>query len=261
MGHMHSRSTVDQVVGLLHAGISPAEASRRTGVPTSTVWYWKEQYVRRGQPRGQEHCNVPCPRCHGATLDTAAYTCLLGWYLGDGHISIERRRLPSLHLFNDMKYIGLNTELLQLLEAVKPGGRPHTRESSAGGALVITCSWMHWLCLFPQHGPGTKHTRKIQLEQWQWDLVQRHPGRLLRGLFHSDGCRVTNWATRHYKGNVTRYEYSRYFFTNHSQDIMAICQDALDLAGIEWKQPRWNMLSVNKRGAVALLDQHVGPKY
>ncbi|MGN6689071.1 MAG: hypothetical protein ACTHK1_16240 [Actinomycetales bacterium] len=72
---------------------------------------------------------------------------------------------------------------------------------------------------------------------------------------------MTNWATRHYRGTVTRYEYPRYFFTNVSSDIMSICQRTLDLAGTEWKQPRWNMLSVNKRDAVARLEEHVGPKY
>src|SRR3712207_7199029 len=41
-----------------------------------------------------------------------------------------------------------------------------------------------------QHGPGRKHLRPIQLEDWQRELVRRHPASFLRGLFHSDGCRA-----------------------------------------------------------------------
>lgn len=54
--------------------------------------------------------------------------------------------------------------------------------------------WHHWPCLFPQHGPGRKHERPIVLEHWQREIVEQHPGPFLRGLFHSDGCRVTDWT-------------------------------------------------------------------
>jgi hypothetical protein len=29
----------------------------------------------------------------------------------------------------------------------------------------------HWPCLFPQRGPGPKHTRKIELEEWQAIII------------------------------------------------------------------------------------------
>ncbi|MFP5334203.1 MAG: hypothetical protein ACLGIV_02725 [Actinomycetes bacterium] len=32
------------------------------------------------------------------------------------------------------------------------------------------------------------------LEHWQREIVEQHPGPFLRGLFHSDGCRVTDWT-------------------------------------------------------------------
>ena len=43
------------------------------------------------------------------------------------------------------------------------------------------CCWdvysfsKHWPCLFPQHGPGKKHQRKIELVPWQQELVDRDP--------------------------------------------------------------------------------------
>jgi hypothetical protein len=32
-----------------------------------------------------------------------------------------------------------------------------------------------WPCLIPQHGPGRKHERKIELVDWQRDIVDEHP--------------------------------------------------------------------------------------
>ncbi len=49
--------------------------------------------------------------------------------------------------------------------------------------------------VFPQHGPGRKHRRPMTLTGWQRALVDEHPQEFLRGLIHSDGCRVTNRFT------------------------------------------------------------------
>jgi hypothetical protein len=93
----------------------------------------------------------------------------------------------------------------------------------------------HWPCLFPQHAHGRKHERS-----------------LIRGLLHSDGCRVLNW--------VNGTPYPRYHFSNVSADIRGIFGRACDQLGIEWRpNNRWS-LSVARRGSVALLDEFVGPK-
>lgn len=61
----------------------------------------------------------------------------------------------------------------------------------------------HWVCLFPQHGRGAKHTRQIALADWQHDIaIARYPYLLLRGLTQSDGWRGTNRI-------AGRYEYPR----------------------------------------------------
>ena len=52
------------------------------------------------------------------------------------------------------------------------------------------------------------------LEDSQRELVQLDPRPFLRGLFHSDGCRVTNWTVRLVGGAPKRYDYPRYFFSN-----------------------------------------------
>ena len=92
----------------------------------------------------------------------------------------------------------------------------------------------HLGCLFPQHGPGKKHERLIALEPWQQEIVDAHPWEFIRGLIHSDGCRITNWTTRIVGGERKRYEYPRYFFTNKSDDIRRLYTDTLDKVGVEW---------------------------
>jgi hypothetical protein len=95
------------------------------------------------------------------------------------------------------------------------------------------------------------------LADWQRPLIDSNVGHFLRGLFHSDGCRVTNRVTR----SGTTYLYPRYMFSNESLDIMELCQESLDKLAIEWRTCRPNMLSVARREAVAELDRHVGPKW
>lgn len=120
--------------------------------------------------------------------------------------------------------------------------------------------WKHWLCLFPQHGPGRKHERLIALEPWQQEIVEAHPADFLRGLFHSDGARSRNWTSKVVAGEVKRYDYPRWQFSNHSQDIQTLCGAALDMLGIAWRRSGEFQLSVSRRDAVAALDAAIGPK-
>ena len=240
------------------AGMRDADNAAKHGVAVKTIRRWRRLYQRRGLPRGQSHTQAACPICDEAELDHAAYCELLGWYLGDGWIEEQRRSVYALHVYNDERYTGLNTGLRDLMARVKPGGRPHTRD--VPGCVVTTMSWKHWPCLFPQHGPGRKHERKLELTPWQRDLVREHPGAFLRGLFHSDGCRVNNWATRMVQGERKRYDYPRWQLVNHSDDILRFACEALDLLGVPWRRSSWKTVSVSRRDAVAVLDEVVGPK-
>lgn len=228
------------------------------GVAVKTIRRWRRLYQRRGLPRGQGHLAPPCPRCDGSALDGGAYAELLGWYLGDGYISSGRRGVYNLHVYNDERYVDLNAGLVQLMTTVKPGGRPHTRRRP--GMVITTVSWKHWPCLFPQHGPGRKHERAIVLAGWQEEIVRASPAAFLRGLFHSDGARVHNWATRVVAGENRRYDYPRWQFSNRSADIMLLCCWALDLADVPWRRSGPWTVSVSTRDAVARLDTLIGPK-
>jgi hypothetical protein len=119
----------------------------------------------------------------------------------------------------------------------------------------------HLACLFPQHGPGKKHERRIALEDWQQAIDDAHPWEFVRGLIHSDGCRITNWTVR----NGKRYEYPRYFCTNKSDDIRNLCTDTLAKVGVQWTILARGSdplnVSIARKASVALMDAHIGPKY
>ena len=258
MPHIRPNETVESALRASDDGVPDRENAARHGVAVKTIRRWRREYQRRGRPRGQLHLAPPCPRCDTATLDGAAYAELLGWYLGDGHISRGHRDVYNLHIFNDAKYIEDNARIAELMRTTKPGGRPHTRKQP--GCLITTISWKHWPCLFPQHGPGRKHERPIVLEDWQRHIVEAHPGPFLRGLFHSDGCRVRNWATRPVRGEIKRYDYPRWQFTNVSGDIRELCCWALDLVDVPWRQSNAQTISVSTRAGVAALDELIGLK-
>jgi hypothetical protein len=258
VGHIRSDETVASALRASDMGMPDATNAALHGVAIKTIRRWRREYQRRGKPRGQEHLLARCPRCDGADLDGMAYAELFGWYLGDGHITRQRRGVFGLHIFNDSRYVDLNRHVIDLMREVKPKSRPHTRR--VPGCTVITVSWKHWPCLFPQHGPGRKHERTLGMTEWQWEIVAAHPADLLRGLFHSDGCRVNNWATRMVAGEKKRYEYPRWQFTNESAEIMGWCRDALDLVEIPWRQSSRKNLSVSTRDGVARLDALIGLK-
>jgi len=258
MGHVRPSAVVASALAASDAGVKDADNAAAHGVAVKTIRRWRRLYQRQGPPRGQAHTSVPCHRCDRAPLDEPAYAELLGWYLGDGYLSAGRRGVWHLHVYNDARYTLLNAHIATVMRRVKPGGRPHTRFRP--GCLVTTVSWAHWPCLFPQHGPGRKHERPILLEDWQREIVDRHPGDFLRGLFHSDGCRTRNWATRVVAGERRRYDYPRWEFVNRSDDILDLCTWALDLCEIGWRRPRVNAIAVSRRDDVRRLDELVGPK-
>ena len=120
----------------------------------------------------------------------------------------------------------------------------------------VGCYSQRWPVLLPQHGPDLKHTRSVELEDWQRVITHEHPELLIRGLIHSDGCRFLN-RVRH---GEKVHAYPRYMFSNRSRQIHAIFTEHLDLLGIEWRWSNDHTISVARRDSVARLDAFVGPK-
>ena len=249
-----SKKEFETVLSLIAEGRNDCEVARITGVPRSTVRDWRSGRFgdsRRPPTDGdaQDH------RCQGghdfSGLPTRAYTYLLGMYLGDGCISESRRGVTRLRIVCDARYPGIIRECCSAIEAVMPGQHAYCL-SRPTRCIEISMSSKHWPCLFPQHGPGRKHNRSIQLEAWQEGFVTRAPESFTRGLIHSDGCRVIADD----RGVVS----VRYHFSNRSEDIKALFCWALDMLEIHWTRPDDRGIAIYRKADVAQLDTFIGPK-
>jgi hypothetical protein len=254
---MHPRETVDKARALSARGLYDREVAELTGVPLRTVRNWRTG-KRRG-PDTERRRKRSCPRCDGVPLAEPAYAYLLGLYLGDGCLTHQAKGVYVLSVACCDAWPGLIEAAKEATRVVMPLSAVFTRQCK--GMTEVKSSSKHWPCLFPQHGPGRKHTRKIELADWQQLIVDRYPGDFVRGLFHSDGCRGMNRVRRPLKDGDHWYEYPRYQFSNKSKDILGLCGAALDRLGVLWRFARPDVISVAKMDAVALLDTFVGPKY
>ena len=250
---VHSEKTYRDVIDLFETGWSDYEIARVVGIPRSTVQKWRHQSPanRRTASTADDWTPALAPR---------EYVYLLGLYLGDGHVHGETRT-PILRFTMDGKYPALVAEAVDALEAVFHP-RSIGRYIRGDGAWVILQICNHAVTkAFPQHGPGPKHARRIELAYWQRRLTEEHPDALIRGLIHSDGCRTINrFKTKLPSGRVAEYEYPRYFFTNLSADIRGIFCEHCELLGIRWTQSNARNISISHRKSVAILEEIVGPK-
>lgn len=251
---MRSPEEVLEVRDFIRAGVNDCEISRITGVPGCTVRDWRlaKRWRTFGPTRdGCDTCGRPE---HEFSALPASYAHLLGLYLGDGCLSAHPRGVYRLRISLDLRYPLIVARCERAMAEVLPDNCPGSIQRP--GCVEVGISSKQLLCLFPQHAPGPKHLRRIELVDWQQRSVERHPEELVRGLIHSDGCRSINTVRR---GDRV-YRYPRYQFCNHSADIRQIFCDACDLLGIEWRvMKRWN-ISVARRASVARLDEFVGPK-
>lgn len=253
---MHDIKIVSRALRLSRQGLTDGEVAAICGVSGSSVRRWRQD---PGRIDDAGRLIRECPRCGDRELDRRAYAYLLGLYLGDGHIAHHRRGVLRLTISCCDEWPGLMDAAAEAMAAVMPA-------NSVGRLRRVGCTMVnsyskHWACMFPQHGPGMKHTRPIVLQEWQEEIVSEFGEEFVRGLIHSDGCRSINRVRRPLKDGDRWYDYVRYTFVNESADIRGLFTGALDRLGIAWRQSNRRTISVARREAVARLDEFVGPKY
>jgi hypothetical protein len=162
----------------------------------------------------------------------------------------------GLRVHLDRSYPVIVRECEAAIAILAPENKVSTIRSGAYRMDVPHAYSRHWPCLFPQHGAGRKHERRIELEAWQREILGRYPWRFLRGLIHSDGSRHLNTI----KHPQRTYRYPRYEFSNRSDDIRGLSCEYCDAVGVRWTHTnRWN-ISVARRESVAAMDHRIGPK-
>jgi hypothetical protein len=255
---MRSEADVHEVFRLRAAGLSTSAIAAATDVSPSTIkrWLRRDEKAVVGS-RGRSAHSDCAERCNLVSdAPPAPYAFLLGMYLGDGHIVHNHRGVYRLEIACCEWYPGIVEECTEAVAHVLPSCRVGHRRRP--GVVLVGCYSKHLPCLFPQHGPGPKHRRRIALEPWQEHIaLGEHPDLFVRGLLHSDGWRGTN---RVRAMNGSSYEYPRYQFCNHSTDIRELFVRACDRLGVHTRRMNAFNISVARRDSVAVLDRFVGPK-
>jgi hypothetical protein len=157
----------------------------------------------------------------------------------------------------DSAYPAINEDVRQLLERCFAGNSVGMSRSAKGTTTILSVYSRHLPCLFPQHGPGKKHERRILLEDWQTACVESTPMNFIRGLLLSDGCYFVN--------RTGVYRYPSYDFSNYSADIADLFAEACDLVGIRYRRTRAEStgrinIRVIRRESVEVLLRTVGVK-
>ncbi len=154
----------ETVKTLIAQGYNDCEIERLTGINRRTVLDWR---WGRGQATDRPSKILGCDCAHDFRfLPADAYSYLLGMYLGDGFLSDHGRGVFRLRIVSDARYPGIIDECCNAIEAVMPRQRAY-RQARKDGCVEMSMYSKHWPCLFPQHGPGRKHERPIELQTWQ----------------------------------------------------------------------------------------------
>jgi hypothetical protein len=241
------------VLALTAEGRTDRAVSLATSVPVETIRTWRQR-------RAATRLEARCPDCGLAAHDLSAlpadtYAYLFAMYLGDGTV-FRSGRGAYLRITLDTAYPGIIEECRAAAQRIR-GRPPNVAADRRGKRCVHVVSyWKSWPCLLPQHGPGRKHSRKIELVDWQREIVDAAPQAFLRGLIHTNGWRGLNRVR--VKGKD--YAYPRYQFSNRSDDIRGLFTYACDRLGIEWRQWTRFLVSVARRESVALMDTFIGAK-
>jgi hypothetical protein len=263
---MHSQATVAQALALRAQGLGARRIAARMGLPVATIRDWlagrlpKHSTASDGLQMSLRACGTCGHTQHDFDALPAEYVYLLGLYLGDGCISEYRRRVFRLRIFLDLNYPLIVDECERAIQALMPENRINRTERFSNlverdepSNVEVSAFSKSWVCLFPQHGPGKKHARKIELTDWQDRLVARWPDQLLKGLIHSDGCRFINTGSNN-------WSCPRYVFNQKSDDIRAMFCHVCDLVGVHWTQSGTRNIYVSRKADVAHLDTFIGPK-
>jgi hypothetical protein len=258
---MHPPEIRAEALALVEPGLNDCEISRRLGIPRSTIRDWRRPtYVsRRTTPL------ETCPRCWRSTKRIRCtpedYAALLGLYLGDGCISSGPRTM-RLRVALDAKYPMIIDEVQAILTRCFPENEVDVIDQNLTGKCVnVSVYSKHLPCLFPQHGPGVKHRRRIILEPWQNAIVEVLPWPFIRACIWTDGCSFLNRTDIH---RPQPYEYLSYQFSNMSKDIVGLFVAACDRVGVVTRVNRsrrglWDV-RINRRPSVALMQEYVGLK-
>lgn len=242
-------------------GLSDYKVSEKLGISRPNIQRWRKQYFSNSSKmmKRKEILEASALKRYGdpnnmdvTKLPSDSYAYILGMYLGDGCLSKSTKcRTCTLYITQNREYdIVVNDCLNHLKNLMKEFDiEPTVVYRKNSKACDIKINSVYTLKLFPQHGEGLKHDRKINLEDWQWTHVEKEPWMFIKGLMHSDG-------SKYFDKYNSKWHWQ---FTNRSEDIKDILCQVCDTVGLQWTRCKQNV-SFYKSESVIMLNENVGEK-
>ena len=229
--------------------------SRRSAVGAATI---SDAASRAGKPRDRV-----LPDCDGAQLDVAAYAELLGWYLGDGRISRHGatcRRCASSCDATLRRGDHRATSSSRCAASSRRGTMPPRPDKP--GCVVITVGLEALAVPVPAARPRAQARAPDRARATgSRTIVEAFPAAFLRGLFHSDGCRVNNWATRDGRRREEALRLPALAVHQQLRRTSASSAAGRSISSTSrGGSPTAKTISVSRREGVARLDELIGLK-
>lgn len=257
---------------MLESGKSIWDISKEEKLGYSTVRYWMKKYglsskfvsFKEKDPTRRKFSNSELKKEHvnrelWNEKQKRSYSYIMGFFLGDGHMYRHKKNSFCFCLTNQASYINMNNRLIENLKILFPTKniRIYKKKGSDCNDILFQATCMDEL--FP-HGSDAKHTRKIELKEWQREIcINSYPKEFIKGLIESDGSRYAADG----KNQIV------YQFNNCSTDIHSLLHEACKIEQLYFtqsKNPRKPpqvtkyITSFYSRPSVEKLDSFIGPK-
>ena len=264
-----------QLITWISENKSISDIEKLSGKGFSTVRYWlkkfdlKTNFVSCGEKDARKHNSILKPVAYPIVDEShleyfkwnesqqGDFSYLLGFYLGDGHLINPKGRSFGVIFTNETTFLEMNQRLQDALKTVFPSKDIKIRQRKTCNCVDIAMYGVNLDLLFP-HGKGYKHTRKIELTDWQLDIIDRFPKPFLKGMIESDGCRYISTKNIMYQ------------FNNCSMDLHEVFQRAAKQLDLPFtfhtsksKEARVTPLYKTcfyRKKVTAFLDTFIGPK-
>jgi hypothetical protein len=79
-------------------------------------------------------------------------------------MAAHRRSVYKLHVTLDAKYTGIINCAASAMQQIGDG-KVFIQGRRQQNCVDVSSYWKSWPCLLPQHGPGRKHERHIELTE------------------------------------------------------------------------------------------------
>jgi len=234
---------ISLVLKLREDGRSLTEIVKETGLGKNTIKRW----LKKGYSIKKKNFSLDFSEDKKEN-----YSYILGLYLGDGHI-VKAKRVYKLGITLFSEDLNIINRCRQALEIVFNENKISQRKRKNARAVEVYVYNKYLPLIFPQHGAGKKHNRRIILEPWQNEIVEKYTKEFVKGLIDSDGCVFVRQ-----NGN---YRSKAYQFTNMSEDIKSLFCWGCNLLGVQYSKPYFNRIEIARRDDVEKLDSLLGSKY